>query len=100
MASTVKANNLYVATSTSDHYAVTIEDVRLVDNKVPTPLPNWIPTTAIARGYATTVLFDGGKVWNEPVEVGDPPKSNPVDTWPGAKTHQINSFATGAPGAG
>lgn len=100
MASTVKANNLYVATSTSGHFAVTIADIRLVNNQVPTPLPNYIASEHIARNYPSTVLFDGGKVWNEPVEVGDPPKSLPVDTWPGAKSGAINSFATAAPGAG
>jgi hypothetical protein len=100
MASTVSANGLAVATSSSSHYAVTIADIRLVNRQVPTPLPNFIASEHIARGYPTTVLFDEGKVWNVPVEVGDPPKSNPVDTWPGAKSQAINSFASAAPGAG
>jgi hypothetical protein len=100
MASTVSANGLAVATSTSSHYAVTIADIRLVNRQVPTPLPNFIASEHIARGFPTTVRFDEGKVWNVPVEVGDPPKSNPVDTWPGAKSQAINSFASAAPGAG
>jgi hypothetical protein len=97
MASTVSANGLAVATSSSSHYAVTIAEIRLVNRQVPTPLPNFIASEHIARGYPTTVLFDEGKVWNVPVEVGDPPKSNPVDTWPGAKSQAINSFASAAP---
>jgi len=100
MASTVSANGLAVATSTSSHFAVTIADIRLVNRQVPTPLPNFIASEHIARGFPTTVRFDDGKVWNVPVEVGDPPKSNPIDTWPGLKSQAINSFASAAPGAG
>ncbi len=100
MASTVFANNLAVATSTSGHYAVTIVDIRKVNHQVPTPLPNFIASEHIARNWPATVRFDDGKVWNEPVEVGDPPKSQPIDTWPGVKSNAINSYANGAPGAG
>lgn len=100
MASTVTANNLAVATSTSSHIAATIADVRLVDNKVPTPLPNYIESEHIARHFCGTVVFDDGKVWSEPVEVGDAPKSKPVDNWIGVKGGKKNSFACAAPGAG
>ncbi len=100
MASTVTANNLAVATSTSSHWAATVADVRLVDNKIPVPLPNFIASKHIARNYPATVLFDEGKVWNTPVEVGDSPKSQPADGWIGVKGGRRNSFASAAPGSG
>ncbi len=105
MATTVFANGNAVATSTSDHVAhITAPDFRYPPGTSPAQaqgLWNEIDSTHIARAFPTKTEFGGGKIWTSPVEVGDPPKSMPMDGFLGVKNGGlINSYSCAAPGEG
>lgn len=100
MGSTVSANGLVVATSTSGHFATSVPgDMRLVGQKVPTLLPNFVESKKIYSAYPSLTRFGSGLIWVEGTKAG--PKSDPIDTWPGVVIPSaINSYATSKPGSG
>ncbi len=90
MADTVFANGECVATTASGHNAHSTEpDVRLVNNKDPAPLKNYLETEFLAKDKSNITEFGGGKIWIEPTELGPP--SKPVDTWPGKSNQGVKN---------
>ncbi|MBK6514380.1 MAG: hypothetical protein IPG04_09730 [Polyangiaceae bacterium] len=100
MGSTVSANGKVVATSTSGHFATSVPgDMRLVGQKVPTLLPNFVESKKIYTAYPALTRFGSGLIWVEGTKAG--PKSDPIDTWPGVVIPSaMNSYATSKPGSG
>lgn len=104
MASTVAANSLEVATTTSDHIAHATEpDFRIAPGTAPSGvgLLNYIESEYLVRNLPALTEFNTGKIWVTPSECGAPPPTKPPDGFPGAKNGGlVNSYAIVAPGAG